>query len=255
MIKNTQSGVWMMTALALTCLAAATARAQDVAELPDAASILDRYVEVTGGIDAYEARQSQIVQGTMEMAAVGLMGSLTIYQDGDNYYTVVDLPGVGLIEAGVTDGIAWENSVLQGARIKQGTERAQAVNEARINATARWREIYPAVETTGVETVNGEETYRVVLNPADGPPVSMYFGIDSGLATRTEIVAATPMGDVPMQVSMSDYEDIGGILTPTSMTQNVAGQAIRMSFESAEINPEIPAERFALPEEVAALLE
>lgn len=255
MIKNTQSGRWITIAVVSAVLTLSTARAQDDAELPEAATILDHYVEVTGGVDAYEARESQIVQGTMEVAAVGLTGSLTIYQDGDNYYSAIDLPGVGIVESGVADGVAWEYSVLQGARIKQGNERAQAVQEARINATARWREIYPTVETTGVETINGEAAYRVVLNPSEGPPVAMYFGIDSGLAMRTDFVASTPMGDVPLQVSMGGYENVGGILTPTTMTQSLAGQAIRLEFESAEINPEIPAERFALPTEVAALLE
>lgn len=241
-----------LTAMIATMAFASFAVAQD---LPDAETILDRYVEVTGGIDAYEDRRSQIVHGTMEIAAAGLTGPVTIYQQGDDHYTAIDLPGVGLIESGAKDGVAWENSALMGARIKSGTERAQAIRDGTMNASARWRELFPEVETVGVATIDGEEAYEVVMTPEEGGPQTTYFSVESGLALRTDLVAGTQMGDIPLQVTLGDYRDLDGILTATTMTQNVAGQTLRMTFDSVETNAEVPAGRFDLPEPVAALVE
>ncbi|HUF71364.1 MAG TPA: hypothetical protein VMR74_00550 [Gammaproteobacteria bacterium] len=56
-------------------------------------------------------------------------------------------------------------------------------------------------------------------------------------------------------MTLGDYRDFGGVLTPTTMTQNVAGQSMRITFESAETNVDIPAGRFDLPGAVAALVE
>jgi len=229
--------------------------AQNAGELPDAESILDRFIEVTGGAEAYDDRRSQIVQGTMSIAVAGISGAITVYQEADDFYTSIDLPGVGIVESGVKDGVAWEHSLLQGARIKSGVERAQAVREATLNASVRWRELFPEVETAGMETIDGEDAYQVVMIPEEGGSQSVYFSVNSGLAVRTDMVAASQMGDIPLQVTMADYMEIGGILMPTTMTQSLAGQSIRISFESTEVNVDIPDEQFDLPAAVAALLK
>ena len=43
--------------------------------LPSAESILDRYVQVTGGKQAYDKRKTEIAHGTVEYAALGIKGS------------------------------------------------------------------------------------------------------------------------------------------------------------------------------------
>ena len=54
---------------------------------------------------------------------------------------------------------------------------------------------------------------------------------------------------------MSDYQEFGGILSPSTMIQNAAGQAIRITIDSAEFNVDIPAERFDFPPNVEAILQ
>jgi hypothetical protein len=101
--------------------------------LPAADTVLNRYVEVTGGLAAYEKVKSEIVTGKIEFPALGLKGDMVRYSSGpDNYYVTADLAGIGKIESGVSHGVVWENSVLQGPRIKTGEERAQALIEARL---------------------------------------------------------------------------------------------------------------------------
>jgi len=47
--------------------------------LPSAESVLDRYVQVTGGKQAYAKRKSEIAHGTLVYTALGIKGTITRY--------------------------------------------------------------------------------------------------------------------------------------------------------------------------------
>ena len=225
------------------------------ADLPAAETILNRYVEVTGGKAAYERRTNEVVHGTVELAAMGIKGTMTEYFDASGkYYAAMDLAGVGKIETGLNDGVAWENSVLRGARIKTGEEKAQAVREATMNSTYRWRDLYAKAETAGEEVVEGEPCYKVVLTPAQGQPVTMYFEEKSGLMRKTSLVMSSELGEIPAEATSTEYRRFEDMLAPAKVKQKAAGQEITVTIQSLEANQDIPAERFALPDEVKAVL-
>lgn len=225
------------------------------ADLPSAQAIFDRFIEVTGGQAAYEARKTEAVNGTVEFAAMGLKGTMvTYYQEPGKYYMAMDLEGVGKIETGLIDGVAWENSVLQGPRIKTGEEKAQAVREAAMNGAYRWRDFFAKAETTGEEMVEGESCYKVVMTPAEGHPVTMYFEKQSGLMRKTSVVAASQLGDIAADSISTEYRRFEGILEPAKVTEKLAGQEFTVTIEAVKVNQPIPVEKFALPEEVKALL-
>src|SRR5882757_7574647 len=91
--------------------------------LPKAETILDRYVEVTGGKAAYEKHTRDTMTGTISFPAQGLSGKLTRYAMApDKEYSVVELGPIGKIESGFSNGVAWEKSAILGPRIKSGEE-------------------------------------------------------------------------------------------------------------------------------------
>ena len=225
------------------------------ADLPSAESILDRYVEVTGGREAYESRTSEVAHGKMEIAAAGISGELTSYARPGLQYVVIELTGVGKIEQGVKDGIAWENSILQGPRIKTGEERQATLRDAIFNAPIHWREIYPTVETVGIESINGEDAYRVLQTPAEGNAVTTYYSVKTGLALKSSMTMASQMGNIPVEVTVLEYMEFEGVLYPAMLNQNAASQNITITIDSVEINADIPDERFNLPEAVQVLVK
>lgn len=225
------------------------------ADLPTAESLLDRFIEVTGGKAAYEARTSEVTTGTVSFAAMGLKGTMVTYYEGSGkYYMAMDLAGVGKIETGLVEGVAWENSVLQGPRIKTGEERDQAIREGNMNGTYHWRDLFAKAETTGEEDVEGEPCYKVVMTPAKGSPVTMFFEKNSGLMRKTSVIAASQLGDIAADSISKEYKNFDGILEPAKVTEKAAGQEFTITIDTVKTNEAIPAEKFALPEEVKALL-
>ncbi len=62
------------------------------------------------------------------------------------------------------------------------------------------------------------------------------------------------MGEVTVEVSVSDYKVFDGVKVPTRMVQRVAGQEIVISFDNLKFNESMPADRFEPPAEIKALL-
>jgi len=246
---------WIAIAAAAAC-GAQQSEAPAAASLPKAETILDRFVEVTGGKAAYEKRTSEITTGTFEMAAQGLKAAMTAYSaPPDKSYSVIDLEGIGKIESGTVDGVAWDKNAMTGPRVKSGDEKAEALRDASFNGAVNWRTLYTKAETLGVETIDGEECYKVQLTPAQGKPITTFFQKKSGLAVKRQMTAVTQMGEIPAEVLMSDYKNFGGVLQPTRIVQKAAGQEVSITIESVKTDQEIPGDRFDPPAEIKALIK
>jgi hypothetical protein len=236
-------------------LSAAAAFAADEA-LPKAETVLDRYVEVTGGKAAYEKRHNETVTGSVELAGQGLKGTISIYStDANKSYVAIDLEGVGKIESGDDGTTSWELSAMQGPRIKDGLEKAESRREFYFNAPLRWREIYSSAETTGAETVEGEDCFKVVLTPKEGKPETTYYSKKTGFLVKVTATQTSQMGEVPTETLPSDYKDAGGILAPYTIDQKMAGQEIVIKIQDVKTNSDIPKDRFDLPKEIKALAD
>ena len=241
--------------LGLTCTSWGLAQDADSnTELPSVDSIFERYVEATGGAEAYQSRVSDIARGTMEIRAAGLVGQLEISTRPGLQYTRIELPNVGVIESGVKDGVAWESNPLTGPRLLAGSEAEYTVLGARPDAPLHWHELYPDAQIIGIEEAGGEPAYRVAMM-SGGLSMTNFFGIDSGLLLKSLVELDTQLGRVPIELTIDDYTDFDGILTPSRTTMSQVGTQVVITVSSVEANVDIPDERFVPPEAVQALLE
>jgi len=228
----------------------------DAAEaLPTAASILDRYVEVTGGKAAYQKHKTQVMQGVLAFAAQGITGKLTRYAAGpDKEYSVAELGQIGKIESGYSNGVAWEKSALLGPRLKSGEEFVLAQREAYFNQELEWRTIYPKVETKGLENAEAQECYKLILTPKSGRPETRFYSKATGLLVKTTMTGTSPMGDVNVEVTTFDYKSFDGVLYPAHSKHKAAGQDLDMVITSITFDEPIPNEYFDVPAEIKAKL-
>lgn len=224
--------------------------------LPKAETILEKYVQVTGGKAAYDKIHSEVSTGAVEFVGKGVKGTMNAWRAEPNKsYVVLDIEGVGKVEEGTNGDIAWEKSALQGPRIKEGEERAVALREADVNSINHWRDHYVKAETTGIETVDDQACYKVVLTPREGKPESRYFDKKTGLLVKTTQTMKSPMGEIPMEGLLSDYRNVDGVLVPHKMQQKALGQEIQMTLKTVQWNADVPKDRFDLPDDVKALAQ
>jgi outer membrane lipoprotein-sorting protein len=235
-------------------LAAAGAMAAD--DLPKADTILDKYVEATGGKAAYQKVHSEITSGSMELTAMGIKGKMVSYTaEPDKSYTEVTMEGIGQFRDGSNGQVAWSINAMQGPRLKEGDEKAEALLRAKFNSDHDWRKIYDKAETVGVEQVDGKDCYKIVLTPKTGNPVTRYYDKESNLLVKMVAVLKGPMGEISTESMPGDYRKEGEILMPHKIIQKAASQQFTITIDSVQHNAEIPKEKFDVPPEIQALMK
>jgi hypothetical protein len=225
--------------------------------LPSGEAVIAKYIEATGGKAAYDGVHATISVGKMSMPAQGITGKVTMYEaePGKNY-TVVDIPGIGLVEDGTDGNIAWEKSALQGARIKSGDEKAMALRAASSHSKfINLKKFYKSIETIDIEVIDGKPCYKVVQTPFEGKPETSYYEKESGLLVKETGIMASPMGEIPFETEIGDYRKEGKLLMPHMMVQSFVGQKMMIMMESTKVNPEIPKDRFDIPADIKALIK
>jgi len=254
--------ITLLTAFA-AALASAPVSAQDQPkqdlpkqDLPKAETILDRFVEVTGGKAAYQKHTHEKMTGTILVPEVGMTGNLVRYSAApDKEYSSLQLGPLGKAESGFSGGVAWEKNAITGPRVKNGDEKAQAQREALFNAQADWRKVFAKVETIGSETVNGEDCYKVQVTPTLGKSETQFYSKKSGLLLKTATTAVSPMGEIPVEVEVSDYKTFDGVLVATHSKSKMGPQHLEITITDMSFDQPIEAELFELPAEIKALAD
>jgi hypothetical protein len=192
----------------------------------------------------------------MEILGAGVVLNLTLYAAAPaNIYTVAESDATGRIESGVADGVAWEISAQRGAIVKDGPERDDALRDAIFDRLAHWKDHLKSAECTGVADVNGSPAYRVVATPKTGSPQTFYFDRESGLLVRTETAVNSAAGPVPVVAEPGDFRQVDGITMAFTSRLKLMGQERVVTIETVEQNVAIPADRFALPPGIKALIK
>lgn len=237
--------------------ATGVASAQET-KLPDAAKIMDKYVEATGGKEAYKKIHNRVSKGTLEILGQGLEIKIEIISARPNlFYRLMESEALGSGEAGFDGEVAWETSQMTGPTIKEGEEKAFIERAAVFDSALEWRKLYEKVECVGMEQVDGADCYKVVLTPATGKPTTQYYDVKSGLLTKNVMTLASPMGEIELQSFPSDYRAVDGIMIPHKSKQVIpAAQQERMfTLESVKQNVDLPADKFKLPDEIRELVK
>lgn len=222
--------------------------------LPSADSVLQHYLDATGGAKAYDAVKTEVATGSFIIPAANITGTIHSYSSVPNKnYIVIELAGVGKIEEGTDGTIAWENSAMQGARIKTGDEAAAELRQSAPDLHTNWKKYYKSAEVAGTDTVNGKLCYKVILTPPAGSPETQYYDKDSGLLLKQTATYETPMGKVPTEIFLDDYRKQGDLLLPFHTLNHVAGQEFETKLDKVEINAPVEDSVFALPAEIKAL--
>lgn len=246
-----QAGGWLCVVAMLVVVGAA--RAQD-ASLPDGKQVLEKYLEATGGRAAYEKFTSRVTRAKMDAPALGIKGTVTITQVAPNVgYVTSEIEGIGTIEQGSDGTIVWEKSAMMGPRLLEGRERESLQRSLTINSELYPDKFYESVKTIAVEDVNGKPCYKVEIVTLAGGKETRFYEKETGLLVKTESIATTQMGEIPIVATASEYREVDGVKMPFKATQDMMGRQISVTIEEVKHNVDVPKEKLALPADIKAL--
>jgi hypothetical protein len=248
--------VALVCALLLGCLVCPQVLRAEEGTLPDAAAILDGYVEATGGKAAYEKIHNRVSKERVVHVGMGFEDARIEYQAEPNkHYVHLESDALGNVDLGTDGDVVWLLTEDTGPLIEEGTARAAQLREAAFNTALRWREFYREAKCVGEETVDGTPCYKIVMTPYAGEPETRYYDKQTNLLVKLQKMRlSSHMPAMPTGVTFSDYRRVDGLLIPHQRKRSfvLCGSKREMLYvtSSIEHNVELPANRFDLPEEV-----
>jgi zinc protease len=218
----------LASALALCCGCAAhptpapaTAAAPAGPRAPDA--ILADSVQAMGGAAAWSAHKTIHVKMSLAFQGMGMSGPVEHYQtSADKSLTVSTFPGIGIVREGSNGKVFWAQDPFNGIRQLEGAEAEMARIEDAWNSDLEARALYAKIESVP-DSPAGLECLS--LTPRTGPAVRSCYDRQTHLQVSQEGIHATPQGDVPFKVTMSDWRMVGGIKMPYA-TEMHAGPVV-----------------------------
>ncbi|PHR96935.1 MAG: outer membrane lipoprotein-sorting protein [Leeuwenhoekiella sp.] len=212
--------------------------------------IISTYIENTGG-DAWNDVEATKMSATVNQGGMSI--PVTVYNTKDGKQAVViEFNGQKITQMAFDGETLWTTNFMSMKPEKASEEMS---NNMKLNNNdfpsplLHYKENGYEVEYIGTETKDGAETYKVkvvqepvMMNGVETPSISYYyFDQDSYVPIAIE---TTQMGQ-PINITMSDYQEVEGLYFPFAMSQ--AGQPFQMS--EIVVNPEIDESIFEFPEE------
>jgi len=233
---------------------APTASAQP---LPSAADVIAKYVTAIGGKDAIMQVKSISSAGTLEVPSMGLSAKMEVAMAAPNKTSSkTNIPGMGEIVNGYDGAVAWAIDPSAGERVLADKE----LEQTKENADFYGNMIYPAdryttMEVQSIADFGGEKAYKVKLvRKGSGNESMNYFSVATGLLVGSESTQITPMGNIQVTQTFSEYKQFGSIKMATKVEQAMGPTTMVITMSDVKLN-EVPANAFDIPARVKPLVK
>ena len=219
---------------------------------PEPEVVLDRYLEAVGGATRLQELTSFIARGQYTGFDDFEYFPVEVFAQAPNKRTTILHSQYGDVTTTFDGQSGW-----QATPIEMKPVPVMALTGGNLEGVALEAELsFPGQVTqaltdwvVGPLTVIDDREVRIVQGrEASGAPVKLYFDQESGLLVRlVRYSSQSPVGRVPTQVDFEDYREVDGIQFPFMWTSTWTNGRTIHELESIEINPTIPASRFARP--------
>ncbi|MCH8241098.1 MAG: outer membrane lipoprotein-sorting protein [Planctomycetes bacterium] len=238
--------------LVATAWTALPAKGQE--KLPSGEELMDKYVEKSGGKEAYGRIKNRKTVATNRRSQAEVR-IITHAAEPGNRHEEKQRQRADVIR-GVSGDVVWgyRNNV---GRIFDGATRQDELIEAFFHMPLKWRELYEKAECKKITKIAGKNCYEVELTHKSGAARIYYLDVDTMLPVMVEkILRGRGDNILTVQLFMDDYRKVDGILYPFRVIKNYSGETNSiMKYESIEHNVDLPANLFELPPQVKELLE
>jgi hypothetical protein len=219
---------------------------QSLAQTLTATDIVEKSITASGGREAYAKQKSLIMKADMNLGETGLKGEMVTYQKGAKILVTTSIAGVGDMVQGFDGKIAWANDPMNGLRKLDGEERDAFIRSSS-NSTMNYKTAFKTVQLVGSEKVNDRDCYIIKFSPAKGEPVKQYIDKETFLVSRLTMKAKSASQDISVDVTMSDYKSVEGVMVPYTSKVSTGPMDILVKVTSVKVNVAIDDSKFAYP--------
>ncbi len=228
---------------------------QPSADLPEAGTIIARYIEAIGGKDALLKTVSRHIRGTFSVPDRGMEGSLEMFRSIPNKLLIrINLPSRGEMTQGFDGQVGFASGSMQSASVLEGDQLRQLGETADFYTELHRAEKFTSMETVELTEFQGKPCYKVNLVTKAGREYAEFFDQQTGLLAGNVAKQEVPGRTVEQITVYSDYKKFGDLLLPTRTVLRIMDREQVMTFESVEFNT-VDETVYELPEEVKALLK
>lgn len=243
---------------------------------PSADSILDKFIEASGGAQKLASLKS--IDATGLQAGFGGFGGggnteivaqypdkkstiilfraetqrgdqIRAYDGKDGWVrTPLNVVGEYQLEGGDLDGARFDAQLMFPQQIKQILSNVRSGNQTSISDLPV-SESQAAIQRQQGQAA-GPKTYRVNVVQGTGPRgllVTLYFDQQTGLLVRELRYSQTSIGRVPVEVDFEDYRDVNGIKLPFHISYVWLDGRDSIELKDYKLNTPIEQAKFGRP--------
>jgi hypothetical protein len=223
-----------------------------------AEEIVSKYVENTGGKDAWSAISSMKATGTIK--AQGMEFPAVMLTKNNKQKVSFTFQGMTIVQPAFDGETGWQTNFMNMKAEKmeaEDNEIAKAEAEDFPNPFLSYKEKGYTVELQGTETVEGTDCFKVKftkkpvkIEGKEEENSSVYFFDKENfvpLVVRSTVKKGPAKGKF-VETVLSDYQEVSGVMMPFSMDNKFDGQTqASILIQKIEANVPIDDNEFAFP--------
>lgn len=202
----------------LVMIAVSTVIASAVADedAPSGHEIIQRFIDVSGGREAYAKIQNRAIAAQLDLPDHGMEGELIEIITPPDYRRVMVFDVYDPIVSGISDGVPWRGDASGEHEAVDTVTAFDIVRHGQLNPFLDWTRDSGEATVVGESTVEDDECFLVEIKPAVGSTLVAFFSKETGLLRRIDDQATS------MFRHFDDYREKDGVLVPYDV-QIVAG--------------------------------
>ncbi|MCH1506355.1 MAG: outer membrane lipoprotein-sorting protein [Verrucomicrobiales bacterium] len=236
--------------LSFLCLAIVAFAENPVAADPKAHEVLDKFIEASGGEDAFKKIKTRVAEGQMSLPAMGMKMKIKLSQKApDKVHMEQGIEGLLSGKQGYDGETGWSEDSIQGFRKLSGAELAQLQRESNIRRELNLKADFPGMKLLPEVEIDGKKVSVIEATSKDDRKETWYFDQESHLMVKMEqTMTLGPQGELAVTITLKDYKEVDGIKLPmTSEVKNPAFTGV-LTLSSVKHNVDLDDALFASPQ-------
>jgi hypothetical protein len=223
--------------------------------LPNARTIVDRFVTAMGGETAFGRVTSIHATGRIEILQQGMSGTADLMTARPNKsLLVVQMAGVGRIETGYDGKVGWNIDPQSGPMLATGDELTEMAETNWFDAPLRSNDHIREMATVEKTDFDNRPAYKIKIVYPSGREEFEYFDVETGMDLGSEGKHATHMGSLPSTEIFRDYKLFGDVKQATTIVSRVLGIEQVVHIDTCVYNTVAP-NAFDPPPAIKALIK